>query len=170
MAKKTIQRLSRAAVRRQRALEMRIAGSTLREIAAELEVAQSTVCNTLQTALRHTNAQTASMVEEYRRLSNERFDKLIKALMPKAEKGSAQAAEAVRRIEVSRHKIMGTGAPQKFEVDGEIRVAAVPIEAVHEKIEARIEAEVEKRLNERLTELGVIDVGPEQKLLKGKSC
>ncbi len=89
-----------AAARRQKALDLRIAGVRYRQIGAQLGVSHQTAYRDVQTALGELATLQAGKAEHLRELEVERCDKLQMALWPKARSGDEKAA---RRAAVGLH-------------------------------------------------------------------
>jgi AcrR family transcriptional regulator len=89
------------------ALGLRSLGLTYRQIAARLGVNEATAYRRVQRAL---EAIPFESVEEYRRLENERLDKLLEVAMKHAlseEKGFLQAIDRCLALEERRARLLG---------------------------------------------------------------
>jgi predicted DNA-binding protein (UPF0251 family) len=98
------------------ALKLRSMGLTFQKVADNLGISKSTAYERVQRALA---AIPAEVVDEYRRLENERLDLLLEVTMEKALSGDKAAMFAVDRalaIMERRGKLNGTDAPQKHEI------------------------------------------------------
>ncbi len=110
-----------AAARRQKSLDLRIAGVRYRQIGAQLGVSHQTAYRDVQTALGELTALQAGKAEKLRELELERCDKLTMALWPKARSGNEKAVRAVIAVMDRRAKLLGLDASTKLEhagVDG----------------------------------------------------
>lgn len=101
------------AARQAKAIELRKAGSSFRQIARVLECDASTAYRDVQAALRETITLRDGDAEEYRELELQRLDLLMRSLMPKVIAGDAYAADVARKIGESRRKLLGLDAPTK---------------------------------------------------------
>jgi hypothetical protein len=98
-----------AAARRARAVELRTAGLTYDQIAAELGYAnRGTVYRVVSEALR---TQTLEAVGELRSLEVARLNSLQQAMWQKAMDGDVPSAIAVLRVIMSRCRLLGLDGP-----------------------------------------------------------
>ena len=107
-----------AAARRQKALDLRIAGARYRQIGAQLGVSPQTAYRDVQTALGELATLQHRKAEKLRELELERCDKLTLALWPKVKSGDEKAVRAVVAIMERRAKLLGLDAPTKLEHGG----------------------------------------------------
>ena len=107
-----------AAERRQKSLDLRIAGARYRQIGAQLGVSYQTAYRDVQTALGELATLQAGKAEHLRELEVERCDKLQMALWPKARSGDEKAARTVIAVMDRRAKLLGLDAPTKLEHGG----------------------------------------------------
>jgi hypothetical protein len=107
-----------AAARRQKSLDLRIAGARYRQIGAQLGVSYQTAYRDVQTALGELASLQSGKAEKLRELEVERCDKLTLALWPKARTGNEKAARAVLAVMDRRAKLLGLDAPTKLEHAG----------------------------------------------------
>ena len=107
-----------AAKRRQKALDLRIAGVRYRQIGAQLGVSYQTAYRDVQTALGELAKLQAGKAEHLRELEVERCDRLQMALWPKARSGDETAARTVLAVMDRRAKLLGLDAPTKLEHGG----------------------------------------------------
>lgn len=98
-----------------KALELRIAGLTVREIASRVKKAPSTVHEAIETELA---AIPAPGVVELRELQGSQLDALVRGHMPKARKGDAEAAHVVIAAIRQKAKLFGTEKPTRTEHTG----------------------------------------------------
>jgi DNA-binding CsgD family transcriptional regulator len=101
-----------AAVRRARAIDLRIQGHSSAEIARELSVTPATVDGYLADGLAMMPPTDA---EEHRRLQLLRYDKMLAALWPQIEHGAPDAVRSAVLIEQERSKLIGTYATTKVD-------------------------------------------------------
>jgi hypothetical protein len=97
------------------ALDLRVSGHTVREIAAKVGKAASTVHEAIEAELRNIPA---SGVLELREVEGARLDALIRGHMAKARKGDAEAAHVVIAAVRQRSKLFGLEAPTRNEHTG----------------------------------------------------
>src|SRR5712692_7372227 len=107
-----------AAARRQKALDLRIAGARYRQIGAQLGVSPQTAYRDVQTALGELATLQHRKAEKLRELELERCDKLTLALSPKARAGDDKAVRAIITVMDRRAKLLGLDAPTKLEHAG----------------------------------------------------
>jgi hypothetical protein len=107
-----------AAARRQKALDLRIAGVRYRQIGAQLGVSYQTAYRDVQTALGELATLQAGKAERLRELEVERCDRLQMALWPKARSGDEKAVRALIAVMDRRAKLLGLDAPTKLEHGG----------------------------------------------------
>lgn len=108
-----------ASARRARAVELRKAGKSYREIAAEIGCTVKNAHRHVQKALASTVRNTQESVDEHRELELERIDKIIASLMPLVEStGDPAVADKVLKAADLRAKLLGLYAPAKAEVTG----------------------------------------------------
>jgi hypothetical protein len=107
-----------AAVRRQKSLDLRIAGVRYRQIGAQLDVSHQTAYRDVQTALGELATLQAGKAEKLRELEVERCDRLTLALWPKARTGDEKAVRAVIAVMDRRARLLGLDAPTKLEHAG----------------------------------------------------
>jgi Homeodomain-like domain-containing protein len=107
-----------AAERRQKALDLRMAGARYRQIGAQLGVSYQTAYRDVQAALGELAPLQASKAEKLRELEVERCDKLTLALWPKARNGDEKAVRTIVAVMDRRAKLLGLDAPTKLEHGG----------------------------------------------------
>jgi hypothetical protein len=103
-----------AAARRQKALDLRIAGVRYRQIGAQLGVSYQTAFRDVQNALGELAKLQAGKAEKLRELEVERCDKLQMAHWSKARSGDEKATRTVLAVMDRRAKLRGLDAPQKY--------------------------------------------------------
>lgn len=136
----------KALVRRQRALEMRIAGATLAAISDDVGMTKQGCSKTLQVALAQLAKDNAAAADKLRALTCARFDTMILALWEKALDGDVAAAGEIRRIEETRHRILGTMLDPKFTFEANINVTdrTSLVETARAKLDKVIEAKFDE--------------------------
>ena len=97
------------------ALDLRVSGHTVREIAAKVGKAPSTVHEAIEAELR---AIPAAAVAELRDVEGARLDALIRGHITKARRGDAEAAHVVISAIRQRSKLFGLEAPVRTEHTG----------------------------------------------------
>lgn len=115
-------------LRRERALELRLSGHSIRAIAKELGVCPQTAQNDVHAVLDRTIDRTNASAARYRELALQRLDAAVKAIWPKVEAGDCEAIRALARLETHRSKLEGTEVPIKAELSGPDG-APIPVEA-----------------------------------------
>ena len=113
-------RMILAKQRRERALQMRIAGLSEREIARRLGVSNMQVTRMLKTSLETLNKSEMNKVSYVRRTELERLDEMLTGLMP--NRRDPRYVDSILRIMERRAAYLGTDAPSKSEVVSRVRV------------------------------------------------
>lgn len=140
-----LERKLRSHQRTLQALELRKAGATYEDIAAQLGYKnRSCAWAAVKSALKSTVKEPA---EEVRTLEVARLDSLFLAMYPKARKGDVQAVDRCVRISERRSKLLGLDAATNVDVksDGKPIGSAVSDErrlaalvALNDRIRARV--------------------------------
>lgn len=100
--------------RQRRALELKIAGATYREIAAALGYGDgSAAYKAVQAGKRLGFVEPAA---ELRQIESDRLDRLQRAVWTNAVKGDLPAVNAALKISDQRAKLLGLNAPQRTDV------------------------------------------------------
>jgi hypothetical protein len=94
-----------------RALELRIQGLTLQQIADQIGVSKARAYQYVSEGLAELNETCVIHAEELRRLTTEQLDQLLAAHMPAAINGDTKAAGVVLRALDSRAKLYGLIRP-----------------------------------------------------------
>jgi hypothetical protein len=114
-----------------KALDLRIAGATYRQIAAQLDVSEYTAYQDVQEELGRLDAVATKKAERLRDLEARRLDVLTVALSPGIRAGEPRAIVAAVRVMERRARLFGLDAPQKITgPDG----APVAIRIVHQQL------------------------------------
>ena len=112
-----------AAQKQKRALELRIAGKELKEIAAEVGYAgESGAHKAIMTALKKTLQEPA---DELRKMEAERLDKMMAAIWEQATSGSANSTwfiDRILNIMDRRAKLLGLDKPASMDTADKARV------------------------------------------------
>jgi hypothetical protein len=138
------------AERRVRALELRKAGGSYRQIAKALAIDTHTAWADVAAELADIRDQTVEQAHELRALELERLDGMTSGLWPRIQEGSAAAVSAGVRVSERRSRLLGLDEPvvTKSELTGSLSVSA----------ETQIKAQVEELRDwlsyEELRELG----------------
>ena len=104
------------AERRQKVVNYRKAGASLRQIADKLEVSVATVHRDLQNALTELSQHELNDVRQLRALEASRLDDMFFATWPQAKAGVPIAMDFALRIMERRSKLYGLDAAIKVEV------------------------------------------------------
>ena len=101
-------------VRAAKALDLRIAGATFRQIGAQCGVSERTAYYDVQDELAVLETVTGQKAERLRELELERCNKLTLYFWPRVQKGDAHAARVVLAAMDRRAKLLGLDAPTKL--------------------------------------------------------
>jgi outer membrane protein TolC len=104
------------AERRVKALDLRKAGATYRQIAKQCEVSVETAWGDVQAELRALRTLAQADAEELRELELRRLDDWTLSLTPRVREGDPRAAVALVRMQERRAKYTGIDAPERREV------------------------------------------------------
>lgn len=108
----------KAAVRRRKALLLRLKHNSYHAIAEKLGCSYGTAYNDVMKELDKLAAETREDTIRLRTLALRQLDRLASKLERKIEAGDVAAIREARRIEERRAKLLGTDAPEKMEIDG----------------------------------------------------
>jgi Homeodomain-like domain len=97
-----------------KALDLRIAGATYRQIGAQLGVSESTAYQDVQEELGRLDTVATKKAERLRDLEARRLDVLTVALAPGIRNGEPRAIVAAVRVMERRARLFGLDAPQKI--------------------------------------------------------
>jgi DNA-binding CsgD family transcriptional regulator len=114
-----------------KALELRIAGGTYRQIGAQLGVSEKTAYYDVQTELGRLDAVAKQRAERLRDLEARRLDMLTVALAAGIRMGDPRAIGAAVRIMERRARLFGLDAPVKIAGDEH---APLPVRIVHQQV------------------------------------
>lgn len=112
-------------VRGAKALELRIAGGSYRQIARQLGVGERTAYKDVQGELAKLDTVKAQLAERLRDVELERLDKATIALGPGVSGGDPQAINALVRVMDRRAKLLGLDAPVR--TDTRFEGGALPV-------------------------------------------
>ena len=114
-------RRATTAERKKSALALRIGGLSFSAIGDKLGISKQAAHTLVVNALRDTNAQTAEVADELRRLELERLDTAQAAIWEAVLKGDVQAVDRFVRISKRRGELTGIDAPaqSKLELAGD---------------------------------------------------
>lgn len=141
----------RAATRRLRALDMRMAGATERQIASQLGVSHVQIHRDLVAALEKLGKQEALVADHLRALELERLDRMQLPMYSQAQQGNQGAVDRVLRIMERRAKLLGLDAPVKQEITGKgggpLETAVYTLDQWRE-IQAKRQAEIAETMRD----------------------
>lgn len=130
--------------RRQKVLELRKAGASLRAIAQALNVSHETIRNDIQAVMEDLQKEAVAEAAQYKALELERLDALQTKLWGDAMRGHHGAVDRVLRVMERRAKLLGLDAPTKydhrFDKDPETLDEAELVEFI-----AQLKAQIEAR-------------------------
>lgn len=105
-----------ATINKRRAVELRIGGANLLEIARAVGVSKTSAHRYLKEALAELKALTAEAAEEVRDLDLERMDGIWRELWPK--RADPRVADTLIRLLERRAKLLGLDAPEQIRLGG----------------------------------------------------
>ena len=108
-------------VRELKALDLRLAGASYRQIGVQLSVSHVQAFRDVQRVLREIAKEPAL---EVRAVELGRLDKLMLAHWPRAIRGDVKATTLVLQIMDRRVRLLGLDSPQKIDITGWIREMA----------------------------------------------
>lgn len=108
----------KAAERQIKALELRKAGATLRQIGEALDCSEQRAHQIICGRLKKINDVRAGLTEDVRQLEIERLDAMFLGLWSRAREGDEKAVRAAVLIMERRAKLLGIDAPTRTEVSG----------------------------------------------------
>ncbi len=109
--KPTSKEKMRAKERRQKVLDMRLLGASLRRIADKIGVSHETVRNDLQKALEELSETERAKAEHLRGLELQRLDVALNAIGSKVLEGDLGAIDRWLKISERRARLLGLDAP-----------------------------------------------------------
>ena len=124
--------VERRAERRVKALELRKAGCSYREIGTALQCSPKTAFFDVRAALRELKKTEEDVGGEVLQLELARLDALWRAGWTRAQKGDPQAIRACLGIAKRRAELLGLDAPDKHEHTGKDGAPLIPLAAIDE--------------------------------------
>lgn len=100
------------------ALDLRIAGTEYRAIAAQLGVSLSTAHGLVHAEMARIAELNRGKAEELREIELAKLDAIERDMRPRSERGDPNAAGVLVRVSVQRAKLCGLEAPTKIEHTG----------------------------------------------------
>ena len=111
---RTSARKVQAALHAAEVLKLRLEGLSYREIAEKSGISAGHACKIIGQMLDEFAADSAERLAVWRKLELARLERGIAAAWPKAEVGSTQAIEQVRKLIESEIRLLGLAAPVKI--------------------------------------------------------
>jgi len=99
-----------------KALELRIAGATYRQIGQELGVSHVVVFENVEWALAERAEQRRAAADSLVQLELERLEKMTLALWPAVKRGDEKAINTMVRVMDRRARLLGMDAPAKTDI------------------------------------------------------
>lgn len=115
----------RAQARATQALDLRIAGTEYRKIAAQLGVSLSRAHGLVHEEMARVAELNRGKAEELREIESAKLDAIERDMRPRSERGDTQAAAVLVRVVAQRAKLYGLEAPTKVEHSGIVDVATL---------------------------------------------
>jgi hypothetical protein len=109
-----------AAERRVKALELRKAGKTYREIGRALGYSEQRAHKLVTAELSRLNAQRVEQAKEVTRLELERLDALWAGVWTQAKRGNGAAVDRALSIMQRRARLLGLDAPKQSQVEAKV--------------------------------------------------
>lgn len=106
--------------RREKALNLRRSGLSIREIAARLDSDPSTIHTDIKVMLEAAIKENVDNAEALRAMEIERLDRMMLAISPQVNNGHLGAIDRAIRISERRSKLLGLDMPIKTELSGSI--------------------------------------------------
>jgi len=117
---------ARAAERRSKALELRKAGASYRQIGAQLDVSMAQAHRDVTRAIANLAKLSEGDAEALRILEEQRLDGLFLSVWSQARAGDLQAIDRCLRIMARRAKLMGLNAPAEWWLSGKDGAPLIP--------------------------------------------
>ena len=126
----------RAAIRRERAIELRIAGKNYKQIAAQIAkdegsdkpISTPAISKLIKKGLEEIAIRTKEEAEHYRDLETERLDELLEALWLRAKQGEKDAVDQVLKIMKRRADLWGLDDARKLHLSGGVEIHNVSLD------------------------------------------
>ncbi len=104
-------------LRREKAAKLKLAGWTVRDIAAHLKCSVGTAQSDIAAVFDRTRDTADGAIERAKAMSLARLDVATKGIWPSIEGGDLDAIDRLVKIEARRAKLEGTDAPVETKVD-----------------------------------------------------
>ena len=114
--KKLKERTEAVQVRAQKALELRIAGGTYRQIAQELGVSHTVIFENVLWALEERAEERGKLSDQLVQMELERLEKMTLSLWPRVRNGDEKAINTLVRVMDRRAKLLGLDQPAKTDL------------------------------------------------------
>jgi len=114
--KKLKERTEAVQVRAQKALELRIAGGTYRQIAQELGVSHTVIFENVLWALEERAEERGKLSDQLVQMELERLEKMTLSLWPRVRNGDEKAINTLVRVMDRRAKLLGLDKPVKTDL------------------------------------------------------
>jgi hypothetical protein len=101
--------------RRAKAAKLKLAGWSMRDIAAHLKCSVGTVHSDIAAVFERTRDVADGAIDRAKAISLARLDVATRGIWPSVESGDLDAVDRLVKIESTRAKLEGTLAPQKVE-------------------------------------------------------
>jgi len=105
--------------REAKALELRIAGATYKQIGEALGISESGAWKAVMRALKRLNERIEEGALELRRLETERIDRALLAIWPRVRGGDLGAIDRFVKLSRRRAELWGLDAPKALDVTTE---------------------------------------------------
>jgi hypothetical protein len=136
-----------AAARRQKALDLRIAGASYRQIGQQLGVSHVTAYHDVDAALEELAALQRGKAEKLREIELDRCEKMTLGLWPKVRQGDEKAVRALVSVMDRRAKLLGLDQPSRVEHAGPMGGPIAVAHLTDAELSARADA-LAKRLRD----------------------
>ena len=120
MGKNKLKEIERE-IRRDKAMQMTLAGKSTRTIASQLGVVHTTIVRDIAARLKISAKESQDKTEEYRELQRLRLEELREAVWPQAvEKVDLAAQDRALRLEIREAALLGLDAPKELKHSGAV--------------------------------------------------
>lgn len=135
-------------INRAKAIELKQAGASYRQISEQLHVSLRTAHRYVMTELTELAKESQAMAMQVRAIEAQRLDRLHLALWKRAVDGDLGAVYGILKVMERRAKLLGLDAPQQVEVGGSMEIV-------------QVFAQAQASLAAKLANLPVIDITPQ---------
>lgn len=111
-------RKNRAADRRAKVWQLRIAGATIHQIAQELGVSDTTIEHDIRLTVKQLTEQRLDAAEDWRQLHLQRMEALLLGVWQQARAGDPAAMKAALDVMNRQAQLLGLDAPKRTELTG----------------------------------------------------